>query len=139
LKKILICEIIFFQISAVYYLFFIFFVTFYFQFRLSVLVKKFHNFLCFFILCIRDFIKQFWGIMEYFSRKYRHLKSKILRKFHYFLFVFNLLAFLMSLFPISPNQSCQKIQNSFVVLYYMDYSFYQRILENSWLRKIEIL
>jgi len=114
----------------VFYFFYLW--HFYFQFRLSVLVKKFQKFLCFFILCIRDFIKQFWGIMEYFSKKYRHLKSKIIRKFHYLLFVFYLLAFLTSFFPISPNQTCQKIQNSFVVLYYMDYSFYQRILENSW-------
>jgi len=42
----------------------------------------------FFILWIRDFIKEFWKIMEYFSKKYRHLKSKILHKFHRLLFVF---------------------------------------------------
>jgi len=60
--------------------------------------------------------------MEHFSKKYRHLKSKIIHKFHYLLFVF--LAFLTSLFPISPNQTCQKILNIFVVLYYMDYRFY---------------
>jgi len=58
----------FFQNSVVYYLFFYFllFLTFYFQFRLSVLVKKCWKFLCFFILWIRDFIKEFWEIMEYF-------------------------------------------------------------------------
>ena len=38
-----------------------------------------------------------------------------------------------SFFPISPNQTCQKILNTFVVLYYTNYRFYQRILENSWI------
>jgi len=47
----------------------------------------------FFILWIRYFIKEFWKIMEYFSKKYRHLKSKILHKFHRLLFVFFLLFF----------------------------------------------
>ena len=69
--------------------------------------------------------------MERFSKKYRHLKSKIIHKFHYLLFVF-LLPFVTPFFPISPNQTCQKILNIFVVLYYTDYRFYQKILENSW-------
>jgi len=87
----------------------------------------------FFILWIRDFIKDFYKIMEHFSKKYRHLKSKILHKFHYLLFVFlfTFLAFLTSLFPISPNRTCQIILNIFVVLSCTDYRFYQRILENS--------
>jgi len=65
----------FFQNSAIYYLFSIFllYLTFYFQFRLSVLVKKFYKFLCFFTLWIWDFIKEFSKIMEYFSKKYKHL------------------------------------------------------------------
>jgi len=41
LKKILICKIIFFQNFAVYYFIFLLFSKFYFQFRLSVVVKKF--------------------------------------------------------------------------------------------------
>jgi len=69
--------------------------------------------------------------MERFTKNYRHLKSKIIYKFHYVVFVFFLLAFLTSLFPFSPNQTCQKILNSFVVLYYIDYRLYQRIGENS--------
>jgi len=71
----------------------------------------------------------------HFSKKYRHLKSKILHKFHYLLFVFLFifLAFFMSFFPNSPNQTCRKILNIFVVLYYTDYRFSQRILENSWI------
>ena len=116
------------------FLVFLLFLTLSFQFRLSVLVKKFWKFLCFFILWIRDFIKDFWKIMERFSKKYWHLKSKIIHKFHYLLFIFFiLLAFLTSFSPISPNQSCQKNLNIFVVLYYTDYRFYQRILENSWI------
>ena len=47
--------------------------------------------------------------------------------------LFFLLPFLTSFFPISPNQTCQKIVNIFVVLYYTDYRFYQRILKNTWI------
>ena len=75
LKKYWYAKSFFFQNSALYYLFFYLFLTFYFQFRLYVLVKKCLKFLCFLILSIRDFIKEFWKIMDYFSKKYRHLKS----------------------------------------------------------------
>jgi len=91
-KKISICEIFFFLskfcglLFSLY--FFYYFWHFIFQFRPFVLVKKFYKFLCFFILWIRDFIKEFWKIMESFSKKYRHLKSKILHKLHRLLFVF---------------------------------------------------
>jgi len=64
--------------------------------------------------------------MECFLKKYKHLKSKILHKFHRLLF-----AFFYSFFPISPIQTCQKILNNFVVLYYTEYRFYQRIMKNS--------
>jgi len=39
----------------------------------------------------------------------------------------------MSFFPISPNQTCQKMLNIFVVLYYTEYRFYHKILKNSWI------
>jgi len=104
-----------FQNSTIYYLFFYFllFLTFYFQFRLAVLVNKFYKFLRFFILWIREFIKEFWKIMEYFSKKYRHFKSKILHKFivYYLFFFFQHFGDLF--FPISPIQTCQKILNIF--------------------------
>ena len=74
--------------STICFFIFLLFLTFSFQFRLSVLFKKFQKFLCFSILWIRDFIKEFWKIMEFFSKGYRHLKSKILHKFHCLLFVF---------------------------------------------------
>jgi len=109
------------------FLFFLLFFTFYFQFRLSVLVKKLKKFLCFFILWIKDIIKEFWEIIEYFSKKYRHLKFKIHHKFYRLLFFF--LWFWWSFFPISPIQTCQKIEKNFVVLYCTDCRFYQRILE----------
>jgi len=48
-------------------------------------------------------------------------------------YLFFLLPFSTPFFPISRNQTCQKIINIFVVLYYTDYRFYQRILENSWI------
>jgi len=86
----------FFQNFAVYYLFFIFLLlmTFYFNFRLFVVVKKLFLIFIFFILWIRDFIKEFLKIMDCFLKKYRHLKSKILHKFHHSLFVlFMILAF----------------------------------------------
>ena len=124
------------KFGSLLFVFFLF-LTFCFQFRLSVLVKKFRKLLCCFNLWIRDFIKEFWKIMEYFSKNYRHLKSKILHKFHRLLIVF-FLAFCTSFFPTSPIQSCPKILNIFVVLYYTDYRFYLRIMESS-LRKIEIL
>ena len=132
----------FFQNSAVYCVFFIFFIilTFYFQFTLSVLVNKFYKFLCFLILWIRDFMKEFWKIMEYFSEKCRHLNPKFLiNSIVLFFFIFS--AFWYSFFPISPIQTCQKIRNIFVVLYCTDYRIYLRILENCWIciKKIELL
>ena len=51
----------------------------------------------------------------------------------YYLFFLFFLAFFMSFFSISPNQTCQKNLNIFVVLYYTDYRFYHKILENSWI------
>jgi len=140
----------FFQNSTVYYWFlFCKFLKFSFQFHLSILVKKFWKFLCFFILWIRDFMKDFWKIMEQFSKKYRHLKSKKYRhfskkyrhlKFHCLIFLFfYFFTFLTSFFPISPNQTCQKIlimehfSKKYRHLKSKKYRFYQIILENSWI------
>jgi len=90
LKNIDIWNQFFCQNSMVDYLFFfilLLFLTFSFQFRLSVLVKKFWKFLCSFILWVRDFIKEFSKIMKHFLKKYRHLKSIIPHKFHSLLFI----------------------------------------------------
>jgi len=76
--------------------------------------------------------------MEYFSKNYRHLTSKILNKFHrlpfvFYFFIFS--AFWYSFFPISPIQTCQKIINIFVVLYCTDYKIYQRIYQRIFIKK----
>ena len=70
------------------FLFFYYFWHFIFNFVYLYLSKNTRNFYVFLILLIRNFIKEFWKIMEYFSKKYRHLKSNILHKFHHLLFVF---------------------------------------------------
>ena len=83
-KKILIFEIIFFHNSAFYYLFFYFvyyFWHFIFNFIYLCLSKSSRNFYVFLFYGLEIFINEFWKIMEYFSKKCRHLKSKILHKF----------------------------------------------------------
>jgi len=59
--------------------------------RVRDFTNDFWKFLHFFILWIRDFNIEFWKIKEYFSKKYRYLKSKILHKFHHLLLVFFLI------------------------------------------------
>jgi len=87
LKKILICEIFFF--SKFCSLLFVFFFDILFSISsISTCQKILEIFMFFFILWIRDFIKEFWKIVECFSKKSRHLKSKILHKFHRLVFVF---------------------------------------------------
>jgi len=69
-----------FENSIVYYLLFSFFSIFdmfFFLFYLAMVFKKIGNFLCCFIVWIRDFIK-----------KLRYLKSQISTKFHLLLFLF---------------------------------------------------
>jgi len=62
------------------------------------------------------------------------LKSKILIcSIGYYFVLFILLAFLTSFFLILLIQSCQKIIKNFMVLYYTEYRFYRRSLENSWI------
>jgi len=82
--------------------------------------KKIVNFLCCFIVSIRDFIK-----------KLRYLKSKISTKFHRLLFPFYFFNIFGILFSISRTQTCTKIVEFFVVFYWKGWRFYQRFLENS--------
>ena len=137
LKQYYICEIFFVLkfLALVFCFFFIFllFLTFSFLFHLSVLVVKFWKFFCSFILWIRDFIKEFQKILEHFSKNNdRHLKSIILiNSFGYYFVLFILLAFLTSFFSFSPIKSWKRILKIFVLLYYTEYRFYQRILKNS--------
>jgi len=76
-KNIYMWNNIFFQNSALYKLFFLFFYYFWhfiFNFVYLYSSKNSTNFYVFFILWIRDFIIQFWKIMEYFSKRYWDLK-----------------------------------------------------------------
>ena len=89
LKKIWICEF-FFLNSAIYYLVFYFFIIVDILFSISSIwtCQQILEILILFYFMDKRFIKEFWKIMEYFSKKYRHLKSKILYKFQRLLFVF---------------------------------------------------
>jgi len=126
LKKILMWNMFFVKILRFTICFFIFyyFWHFIFNFVYMYLSKNGRNFYAFLFYGLEILSKNFeksWNILK---KKYKHLKSKIVHKFHRLLFVF---------FPISPIQTCQKILNIFVVLYCTDYRIYQRILENSWI------
>ena len=70
LKKIWICEIFFFsKFCGLLFVFFIFFIIFDILFSISSICtcQQILEIFMFFILWIRDFIKEFWKIMEYFS------------------------------------------------------------------------
>ena len=108
----------FFKICGLLFVFFIIIFDILFSISSICSCQKILEIFIFSILLIRDFIKEFWKIMERFLKKYRHLKSKVLHKFHRLLFVyFNSFSILVIFFPISPIQTCQKILNIFVVLY----------------------
>jgi len=131
---------IFFQNFAVYFLFFYYFWHFLFNFVYLYLSENSENFYIFLFYGLEILSKIFRKSWNIFLKTIDIWNAKLLtNSIIYCLFFFIFLAFLTSFFPISPNQTCQKIPNSFVVLYYTVYRFYQRILENSWLRKIEIL
>ena len=68
--------------------------------------------------------------MEHFSKKYRHLKSIILHKFHCLLFVFFIfLVFFISFFLFYKSLVFKKFLK-FLWFYCMDPIFYQKILQN---------
>jgi len=70
-------------------------------------LQKIAKFLRCFIVWIRDFIK-----------KLRYLKYKISTKFHRLLFLFYFFSIFDVLFTISPIQTCSKIMEFFVVIYW---------------------
>jgi len=126
------------QNSTVSYLFFFYF--FYFWYFISNFVYLYlstncRNFYVFLFYGLEILSKNFRKSWNIFQKKNIHLKSKILHKFHRFLFVFFIFFYHFGnlFFPISPIQTYQKILNIFVVLYCTDYRFYQWILENSWI------
>ena len=61
-------------------------------------------FMFYFILCITDFIIEFWKNMEYFSKKYRHLKSKIRHKFYRLLFFLSILVIFFTYFTYQTTR-----------------------------------
>jgi len=96
-KKISICEIFFFFskfCGLLFSFFLLLFLTFYFSISSICTCQKILEIFIFFILWIRDFIKEFWKIMEYFSKKYRHLNPKFfINSIVYYLFFFILWSF----------------------------------------------
>jgi len=117
-----------------FFLFFCYFWQFIFNFLYLYLSKNYRNFYVFFILWIKDFNKEFWKIMEYFSKKYKHLKSKIHHKFHRLLIIFFLFfCHFGNVFFLFYLSKLVKKFYIFVVLYCTDYRFYHRILGNSWI------
>jgi len=132
-------NIFFFQNSKVYYLFF-FFWHFLFNFVYLYLSKNSRNFYVLLFYGLEILSKIFGKSWIVFLKNKDIWNPKLFtNSIIYYLFFCIWLAFLTSFFPILPNQTCQKILNNFVVLYYTYYRYYQRILKNSCLRKIEIL
>jgi len=131
---------IFFLTSAIYYLFFCFFIIFDIFFSISS-IWKFLNSGNFYVLLFNglEILSKIFGKSWNVFKKILTFEIQYYSQIPLFTICFFLLAFFTSFFPISPNQTSQKILNIFVVLCYTDYWFYQRILKNSWLRKIEIL
>jgi len=109
-----------FQNSIVYFFSFLVFLTSFSLFYPSMVFTKIVQFLCCFIVWIRDFIK-----------KLRYLKSKISTKFHRLLFLFYFFSIFGIFFAISRTQTCAKIMEIFVVFYWKGSRFYQQFLEIS--------
>ena len=90
---------------------------------------KIMEFFVVFIGRLRDFTKDFWKILKVLLKKYWYVNfffrnSAIYYLFCYFFIIFDIL------FSISPICTYQQILQIFMFLYFMDYRFYQRILEN---------
>ena len=116
---------IFFQNSAVYYLFLFFYYFWYFIFNFVYLYlsKNFRNFYVFLFDWLEILSKNFGKWWNVFQKNIDIWNPKF--------FINSII--LVIFFSISPIQTCQKILNIFMVLYCTDYRFYQRILENSWI------
>jgi len=124
----------FFQNFAVYYLFIIFslFLTFYFQFRLSVLVKNSTNFCDFLFYGLKILSKNFGKSWNIFQNNIDIRNPKFfINSIVYYLFFFYSFIILVMFFSFFTYPNLSKNLYIFVVLYYTDYRFYQRILENS--------
>jgi len=126
--------IFFFKFSAVYYLFFCFFIIFDIFFSISFMCHFSKNSGNFYVLLFNrlEILSKIFGkSWNVFLKNIDIWNPKLFTNsvIYYLLF---LLAFLTSFFPTSPNQTCQKILNTFVVLCYTNYWFYQRILKKNF-------
>ena len=115
----MICEISFFfkiLLFTICFFIFLFFLTFYFQFCLSVLVNKFYKFLCFFILWTRDFIKEFWKIflkdIDIWSPKF------FINFIVYYLFLFSFYSFWHFIFNFVYLYLSTNSRNFYVFSFY---------------------
>jgi len=77
-----------------------------------------------------DFTLDFCKILKVLLKKYWYVKYTFFFKFCGLLFVFYFFIIFDILFSISSICTCQKILEIFMFFYFMDYRFYQRILEN---------
>jgi len=125
----------FWKISRFTICFFYYFWNFLFNFVYVYLSKNSGNFYVYFIYGLEILSKISKKSCNVFLKNIDIWNPKLFtNSIIYYLFFFNFITiFYVFFFPISPNQSCQKILNIFVVFYYKDYRFYQRILENSWI------
>ena len=130
----MICEIFLFSIFYSFYLFFFYYWHFIFNFVYLYLSKSSINSYVLLFYGIEILSKNFGKSWNIFQKNIDIINPKFfINSIIYYLFVFYSFSILVIFFPISLIQTCQKILNIFVVLYYTDYRFYQRILENSWI------
>jgi len=132
----LVCEIIFFPKFCsllLVFLFFSYFWHFIFNFVYLYFSKNCRNFYVFLLYGLNILSKNFGKSWNIFLTNIDIWNSKFFKNYIvYYLFSFYFFSILVIFFSISPIQTCQKILNIFLVLYCMDYRFYQRILGNSW-------
>ena len=106
-----------FHNSIVYYFLFDFFVflTSYFLFYLSIVVKKFLKFCISFLYGLEILSKNFSKLWFFLFKKFEIFEIQNFSKIPSFTFFFIYLAFLKHFFSILPIQSCQKIMEFLVV------------------------
>ena len=124
---------------TVLFLIFLAFLVFCFLSHLSKLVQKLWNFLQCFIGRVRVFSNDFKKILKVLLKKYKYVKYFFFQNsVVYYLFFFYFFIIFDILFSISSICTCQKMLEIFMLYYFMDQRFYQRILENQgiFLKKI---
>jgi len=120
------------QNSIVSYFFFIFlsFLAFCFLFHVPKLVQKLCIFLWCFIGRVRYFTNDFWKILKVLLKRILICEIFFFSKFCSLLFGFLLFCYFWRFIFNFISCTCQKMLQIFMFFYFMDYRFYQRILEN---------